>query len=63
MEKDKEKVKDALLKRATGYDYEEKEIIADQNGRPQRVKVLKKHVPPDVAAIKEIMKEMNRGKW
>lgn len=42
----------ALLKRAIGYEYEEKKIIADKNGKPQKIEVYHKHVPPDITAAK-----------
>ena len=53
MVSDDEKLKEALLKRALGYEYEEKEIITDLNGRPQKIKITKKHVPPDLKAIRK----------
>lgn len=57
-------IKKALLKRATGYDVEEKEIILDKNKKETgKVKVTKKHIPPDVKAIKMIDGMINRGKW
>ena len=46
--KEKEALQAALLKRAIGYDYEEKKIIADKNGKPQKIEVYHKHVPPDI---------------
>ncbi|MEG0874608.1 MAG: hypothetical protein RSB05_05755 [Clostridiales bacterium] len=63
MAEDKEIIKQALMKRAIGYDYEEKEVTADKAGKPQKVKVIHKHLPPDISAIKEVIKEMNRGRW
>ena len=54
---DEERIKDALIKRAIGYEYEEKEIIADKTGKPGRVRITKKHMPPDINAIKYIMSE------
>lgn len=60
----KEEIKQALLKRAMGYDIEEKEIILDKNKKDTgRVKVTKKHIPPDVNAIKIINSMIDRGKW
>ena len=46
-----------MLKRAIGYEYEEKEITADKTGKPGRVRITKKHMPPDINAIKYIMSE------
>jgi hypothetical protein len=45
------KIDEALLKLATGYEYEEKEIIADKYGNTGRVKIIKKHMPPNIQAI------------
>ena len=50
--KEKEALQAALLKRAIGYDCEEKKIIADKNGKPQKIEVYHKHVPPDITAAK-----------
>lgn len=58
-----EKLKDALIKRAMGYEYEEKEIIADKNGKPERVRIMKKHVPPDIKAISKIEYLKRVGLW
>lgn len=55
-------VREALIKRALGYDYEEKKVIADKNGRPQKVEVYKKHVPPDLGAISALIREFRREK-
>lgn len=58
------KIKEALTKRALGYEVEEKEIIVDKNGKQTGKLVLKKrHMPPDVAAIKEIQRLMDTGRW
>lgn len=59
LEKD---IREALIKRAKGYDYEEKKIIADKNGKPQKVEVYKKHLPPDLSAISTLIKEFRRDK-
>lgn len=59
-----EQIKNALLKRATGYDVEEKEIILDKNKKESgKVKVIKKHIPPDVNAIKVVRNMLERGQW
>lgn len=57
------KVKEALLKRATGYEYEEKEIVADKTGKPGKVKVTKKHLPPDLDAIRTVLSKIERDEW
>lgn len=46
-----DKTRGALLKRAYGYEYEEKEIIASRDGKEKKIKVMKKHVPPDMKAL------------
>ena len=58
-----EKTKEAMLKRALGYDYEEKEIIVGRNGKPEKVKVSKKHVPPDSRLLEQVRYLMSIGKW
>lgn len=63
MDKIDKLTKDALLKLATGYDYEEKEIIASKDGKPQKVKITKKFVPPDLKAIEKVRSLNNSGKW
>lgn len=59
----KKAIREALLKRAYGYEYEEKEIIASRNGKPEKMKITKKHVPPDLQAVKEIIKLMKTHEW
>ena len=54
---------DALLKRATGYEYEEREIVAGRDGSPERVKIIKRHMPPDVKAITKIQALREMGQW
>lgn len=54
----------ALRKLATGYDYEEREIIIDKNGKPTgNVKIYRKHVPPSAQAINKIMLMMENEEW
>ncbi len=63
MGKSKEQaVKDALLKRALGYEYEEKIVEARKDGS-QKVKIVKKHVPPDPKAAERVFLLMKTGKW
>lgn len=63
----KDNLKKALEKRALGYEYEEKIIFArkDDDGNPKdaRMKIIKKHIPPDPQAIKQIREEMRLGRW
>ena len=60
---DEQNVKEALLKRALGYDYEEKEMIADKNGKQGKVKIIKKHVPPELEAIRAVLSRIDNKKW
>lgn len=57
------KVEEALLKRALGYEYEETEIIATKEGRSSKVKKTKKIIPPDVTAIIFWLKNRQPDKW
>ena len=56
-------LRDALLRRATGYEYEEREVVAGRDGNPERVKVMKKHMPPDLKAIQKIQTMRQMGQW
>lgn len=58
-----DKVEQALLKRALGYEYEETEIVASKDGKTSRVKKIKKEVPPDTTAIIFWLKNRNPKKW
>lgn len=43
---------------------EEKEIILDKTGREvKRIKVTKKHIPPDLNAAKYIQEMRRTGEW
>lgn len=55
--------KEALLKLASGYEYEEKEVIAGKNGQPERVRITRRHVPPDIRAIDKIEWYKSLGMW
>lgn len=44
----------ALQKLAEGYEYEEKEILVGRNGKPEKMRVFKKHMPPNIKAIEEL---------
>lgn len=57
---EKEKVTMALFKKALGYDFEEvtEEFSLDEeSGRllKNKVKINKKHLPPDLSAVKELI--------
>lgn len=55
-------MKESLLKRAQGYEYEEKEVILNaKSGKPEKVKVVKRHMPPDMKAIEQLIRLINAG--
>lgn len=63
-------VENALLKRALGYDYEEKSTEVDVSGQgsnaqaiPTKIKTTKKHVPADVGAIAFWLKNRKKSEW
>ena len=58
-----ERLKEALLKKAMGYDVEEKEVIADRAGRPEKVRIRKRHIPPDKEAWETVQYLKAIGKW
>ena len=58
-----EQLKESLLKLATGYEVTEKEAVRGKNGKEEKIKVKKRHVPPDIKAIKEVRRLIALGKW
>lgn len=54
-------VENALLKRAVGYDYQEKKIEESKEGR--KITVTLKHVPPDVGACAIWLKNRKPEDW
>lgn len=59
-------VENALIKRCLGYDYEEETIEWDNDGGERvesKVKVTRKHMPPDVGAIQTWLSNRNNQKW
>lgn len=60
----KEKIKKALLKRATGYTHNEvvEEYVCLEDGEVKlaKRKVTKKFVPPDIPAVKLLMQEFDK---
>ncbi len=56
---DEDKIKNALLKKALGYDADEvvEEYACDQEGemRLTKKKVTKKHYSPDISAVKVLL--------
>lgn len=57
------KLNDALLKKALGYEYEEKQIEAAKDGKQGKVKIIKRHVPPDLKAMEQIRILKALGEW
>ena len=63
MAKETEKaIKEALMIRALGYEYEEKIIEARKDGS-QKVKIVKRHIPPDAKAAERVFLLMKTGRW
>jgi len=56
-------VKTALLKRAIGYEYEERIVEADKNGKTVKVKLIKRHIPSDIKAAERVLRMIRRGVW
>lgn len=56
-------IQNSLLKLAAGYDYEEREVNYDKDGKGKNGKVTKKHVPPSIEAIKIIEQMKETGEW
>lgn len=58
---DKEKIIETLEKLAYGYEYEDREIIGGRNGKPDKIKITKKHIPPDKNALEKLILYVTRG--
>ena len=59
-----DKIKNSLERLATGYDYEEREAIySDPHGKPEKIRITKKHSPPRMDAIKEVQALIAMGAW
>jgi|GEM_PF-1798338 len=58
-----EKIRNSLERLATGYDYEEREVLTDSQGKPERIKISKKHSPPRMEAIREVQALIALGAW
>lgn len=56
-----EKIKEALLKKAVGFESDEiiEEYVSDENGNSvlSKRKIIKKYNPPDVVALKFLLEE------
>lgn len=57
------KVEKKFLKRALGYSYTETEETTNSKGELTRRKVTKKHLPPDVGALKSWLTNRRPDKW
>ena len=55
-------LKGALIKKAKGFTYEEKKVIADSDG-VIRKEIMHKYSPPDVAAINLLLKNYDKDNW
>ena len=55
-------LKGILIKRAKGYDYEEKKIITDSDGYTRK-EIYQRHSRPDVASINLLLKNYDRENW
>ncbi len=60
MKFEKEKIVDALFKKALGYDTEEivEEFVVDEESgklKKNKKKINKKHLPPDITAVKTLL--------
>lgn len=47
----RKEMKEALYKRAMGYEVEETKVIVSNDGRPIRIEKTKRHIPPDLKAM------------
>lgn len=55
-------LKGVLIKKAKGFNYEEKKMITDSDGFT-REEITQKYSPPDVAAINLLLKNYDRDNW
>lgn len=55
-------LKGILIKKAKGFDYEEKKVITDSEGYTRK-EITQKYAPPDVAAINLLLKNYDRDNW
>ena len=47
----RKEIKEALHKRAMGYEVEETKVIVSKDGRPVRIEKTKRHIPADLRAM------------
>lgn len=63
MEKIDAETKALLLKLASGYEYEERIVIADKDGKVEQVKIIKKHAKPSLKALEKIEELKEYDEW
>jgi len=47
----REDIREALYKRAMGYEVEETKVVVKKDGTPVRIEKTKRHIPPDIKAM------------
>ncbi len=47
----RKEMREALYKRAMGYEVEETKVIVSKDGRPVRIEKTKRHIPADIKAM------------
>ena len=52
----REEMREALHKRAIGYEVEETKIIVSKDGRPAKIEKIKRHIPGDPKAMFDYMR-------
>jgi len=58
-----DKIKTALERLAFGYEYEERVIVTNPKGQPEKIQITKKHAPPRMEAIREVQALVAMGAW
>ena len=59
-----EVLENALIRKATGYEFEEEEYRKNANtGRMERYKTRRIHYPPDTPALKYALNNKSKGAW
>ncbi|MDP4120868.1 MAG: hypothetical protein Q8876_07440 [Bacillota bacterium] len=56
-------LKSAMLKCALGYEYEEKTVEMKKDGSEGKVKIIKRHIPPNPKLINEILYLIRCERW
>jgi hypothetical protein len=58
-----ENLKAALLKLAQGYEAEERIVTGKKGGKPEQLRIVRRHVPPDLRAIEKVAYLQAIGRW